>query len=152
MKALRRVLHLARRWRTSLDRSPLSAVDGDFVRRILTAGEHDLWSRLTLADRRHSIVVARRFVTFVPEADEAEIAAALLHDVGKTQAPLSTTERIVATLVRPVLRPRRWDAYYRHEEIGLALCRRLPSRPRTLVLLAGEDDPLIAALRRADDV
>jgi hypothetical protein len=152
VNALRRAVHLARRWRASLDRSPLSVVDDDFVRRILTAGEHDLWSHLTLADRRHSIVVARRFVTFAPDADEAEIAAALLHDVGKTQAPLATTERIVATILRPVLRLRRWDAYYRHEEIGLDLCRRLPSRPRTLALLAGEDDPLIDALRRADDV
>ena len=157
MNALRRAVHLARRWRTSLDRSPLSAVDDDFVRRVLTAGEHDLWSHLTLADRRHSIVVARRFVTLAPDADEAEIAAALLHDVGKTQAPLATTERVFATILRPILRPRllrprRWDPYYRHEEIGLDLCRRLPSRPRTLALLAGEDDPLIDALRRADDV
>jgi hypothetical protein len=152
VNALRRVGHLARRWRTSLDRSSLSAADDDFVRRVLTAGEYDLWSNMTLADRRHSIVVARRFVNFAPDADEAEIAAALLHDVGKTQAPLATTERIFATVLGSVLRLRRWDAYRRHEEIGLELCRRLPSRPRTLALLAGEDGPLIDALRRADDV
>ena len=126
--------------------------DDDFARRVLTVGEYDVWSKMTVADRRHSVVVARRFVTFVPHADEAEIAAALLHDVGKVLAPLTTTERIVATLIRPIARPRRWHAYYRHEEIGLDLCRTIPSRGRTLELLAGVDDPMFDALQRADDV
>lgn len=152
MNGLRRVVHLARRWRASLDRSSLSPADDDFARGVLLGSEYELWSGMTVADRRHSVVVARRFVTFVPHADEAEIAAALLHDVGKALAPLTTTERIFATLIRPIARPRRFDAYYRHEEIGLDLCRTIPSRPRTLELLAGIDDPMFDALRRADDV
>lgn len=149
---MRRIGHLARRWRTSLDRSPILDVDLDFVRRVLTDGELALWTTMALADRRHSIVVARRFVEFVPSAEDAEIAAALLHDVGKSIAPLGTTERIFATLLGPVVRLRRWDAYHRHEEIGLDLCRRLPSRDRTVALLSDPNDPLADALRRADDV
>lgn len=149
---MRRIGHLTRRWRTSLDRSPITDVDLDFVRGVLTHDEFALWATMVLADRRHSIVVARRFVHLVPSADDAEIAAALLHDVGKSVAPLGTMERVVATLFGPVVRWRRWDAYRRHEEIGLDLCRRVPSRDRTLALLADPNDPLADALRRADDV
>lgn len=149
---MRRIGHLARRWRTSLDRSPITEVDHDFVRRVLTDGEFALWTTMVLADRRHSIVVARRFVDLVPSADDAEIAAALLHDVGKSMAPLGTTERIIATLLEPIVRLRRWDAYYRHEEIGLDLCRRVPSRDRTVALLGDPNDLLADALRWADDV
>jgi hypothetical protein len=149
---VRWLVHVTRRWRASLDRSPLPIDDLDFARRTLTSAEFDLWSTMTLADRRHSLVVARRFVALVPTAVDAEIAAALLHDVGKSVDPMATTQRILATLVEPVVRPRRWEAYYRHEEIGLDLCRGLPSRDRTLTLLAGGDDPMVEALRRADDV
>lgn len=152
MTVMRRVVHLVHRWWVSLDRSEIPDLDLDFVRHTLTEAEWSLWSTMALSDRRHSIVVARRFVDIVPTADDAEIAAALLHDVGKTVAPLSTGQRVVATLVAPIRRPRRWDAYYRHEEIGLDMCRRLPSRHRTLVLLAGLDDPMVDALRRADDI
>lgn len=147
-----RVVHLARRWWTSLDRSPLSPSDLDFVRRTLLESEWDLWRRLGLADRRHSIVVARRFASLAPESDSAEVSAALLHDVGKSVAPLSTSERVVATLVEPFIRPRRFDAYYRHEDIGLELCRAAGSRERTLVLLADPHDPLAEILRQADDL
>lgn len=152
MKPWRRVVHLARRWRASLDRSAIPDIDVSFVRRALTAAELELWSTMSLADRKHSITVARRFVDLAPTSDDSEVAAALLHDVGKSLAPLTTTERIFATLIRPIVRPRRWRDYYRHEEIGLDLCRRLPSRDRTLALLAGVDDPLVDVLRRADDI
>lgn len=145
-------MHLVRRWWTSLDRSPIPDADEIFVREVLLAGEHQLWTTMTLADRRHSIVVARRFMVLVPTADPSEVAAALLHDVGKSTSSLSTTDRIVATLIAPLGRPRRFDEYYRHEEIGLDLCRRIPSRERTLSLLAGVDDPMTEALRLADDV
>lgn len=147
-----RMGHLVRRWRSSLGRSPIDPVDLDLVRSTLLPKELELWSSMALADRRHSIHVARRFVEFVPQAEPAEIAAALLHDIGKSVRPLSTSARVVATLLAPVVRRRRWDEYYRHEEIGLELCRRLPCRDRTLSLLSDADDPLAWALRRADDV
>lgn len=111
-----------------------------------------MWSRLSLADRRHSVLVARRFATFAPDSGPAELAAALLHDVGKSVSPLSTAERVAATVLEPLWHPRRFEAYYRHEEIGLDLCRAAGSRPRTLELLSDPCDPLADALRRADDV
>ena len=146
------MMHLVRRWRSSIDRSPLTSADLQFARASLIDVEWNLWSSMELADRRHSIVVARRFVSMAPRADDAEIAAALLHDVGKTVARLSTTERVLATLIAPVVKPRRWSQYYRHEEIGLDLCRGLPSRDATLRLLGDVNHPLAEVLRRADDV
>lgn len=152
MKLVRRFAHLARRWWTSLDRSPLSSGDVEFVRGVLLESEWELWSRLDLADRRHSVVVARRFVDMAPDCDSPEVAAALLHDVGKSVAPLSTSGRVVATVVAPIVRPRRFEAYYRHEEIGLDLCRSAGSRERTLALLSDVNDPAAEILRRADDL
>lgn len=152
MRAARRIAHLVRRWRTSLDRSPLVPTDVDFVRRVLSPSEWELWSRMDIADRRHSLLVARRFGELVSGAIDADLAAALLHDVGKSVSSLSTSERVVATLVAPFARPRRFDAYYRHEEIGLELCRAAGSCDRTLSLLADPGHPLAEALRQADDL
>ncbi len=152
MKPVRRFAHLARRWWTSLDRSPLSSGDVEFVRGVLLESEWELWSRLDLADRRHSVIVARRFVEMAPDCGSAEVAAALLHDVGKSVASLSTSGRVIATIVAPIVRPRRFEAYYRHEEIGLDLCRSAGSRERTLALLSDVNDPAGEILRRADDL
>ncbi|MEY2996210.1 MAG: hypothetical protein RLZ86_148 [Actinomycetota bacterium] len=130
----------------------MSPSDLDFVRRTLLDSEWELWSRLDLSDQRHSVIVARRFTALVPESDPAEVSAALLHDVGKSVSTLSTTARVVATVLEPLCRLRRFEAYYRHEEIGLDLCRAAGSRERTLRLLSDPGDPLAHALRRADHV
>ena len=67
----------------------------------LTPAERELWSTMSNADRRHSIEVARRFVRRRPDATRAEMAGALLHDVGKVEAGLGTFGRVVATVVGP---------------------------------------------------
>ena len=71
---------------------------------------------MTVQDRRHSILVARRFVEFAPEASRAEVAAALLHDVGKLASGLGTFARVVATVVGP--RTDRFRPYHDHERLG----------------------------------
>lgn len=149
---IRRVAHLVRRWRGSLDRSPIPDHDIDLARRVLLPQEWELWSTMAIADRRHSIAVARRFSALARDADDAAIAAALLHDVGKVASSLSTFERVLATLIAPIAKPRRWNEYYRHEAIGIDMCRSLPSRPRTMAVLTDPDDPLHEVLRRADDI
>ena len=63
--------------------------------------EIELWRRLSNADRRHAILVARRFLDRRPAADRAEVAGSLLHDVGKIEAGLGTFGRVVATIVGP---------------------------------------------------
>lgn len=96
-------------------------------------------------DRRHSIAVARRFAA--DGRTRAQIAGALLHDVGKIECGLGTFGRVVATLVGP--RGRRFREYHDHEMIGARLVADCGSDPETIELVAGTG-PLAAALRACD--
>lgn len=140
------VLHLVRRFVGSFDRR--RPRDVEWVRSTLTSGEFELWSRMAVQDRRHSIAVARRFGELAPAAGRAEVAAALLHDVGKIESDLGTFGRVFATVFGG--RTARWDAYRRHEEIGRDLCRRVGSDERTIQLLVPSSDPVFDLIDRAD--
>jgi hypothetical protein len=120
--------HLAARFATSLPPTPPSVDDEVWVDEHLLAGERSLWVQLSNQDRRHSAAVARRFVHVRPDATRAEIAGAILHDVGKIECGLGTFGRVVATLVGP--RTRAFAAYHDHEAIGAGhgTARRLRSR------------------------
>lgn len=147
----RRLAHLVRRWWGSLRATEPSAADIDWVETHLSSGEKELFARMTVVDRRHAILVARRFLDARPDASREQLAAALLHDVGKIRSGLSTSRRVLATVVGP--RTRRFRDYHDHEKIGVELCRRAGSHEVTLSLLAGVGDPgVLEALRRADDV
>lgn len=70
----------------------------------LLARERDLWSRLSGADRRHAVGVARRAVAELGGPDATApvrrevVAAALLHDVGKAEARIGTWGRAGVTV------------------------------------------------------
>ena len=147
---MRRVRHLARRWATSLSRRSPSPEDVLWFERQLVGGELDLWRRMDVVDRRHSIEVARRFSELKKDSTRDEIAAALLHDVGKTASGLRTTERVLATVLGG--RTERWRRYRDHETIGLEMCRLAGSSPATLALLSDPHHPSAEILRRADDL
>jgi hypothetical protein len=100
-------------------------------------------------DRRHSIVVARRFVARRPAATRAEVAGALLHDCGKIESGLGTLGRVLATVVGP--RTARLRTYHDHEAIGAGLAAAAGADPVTVALIAGRG-PAAADLRAADDV
>ena len=105
---------------------------------------------MSVADRRHSIVVARRFMHARPDAVRDEIAAALLHDIGKIVTNLGTFERVLATIVGP--RIDRWRRYHDHERIGSELCRDAGSSSTTLIILTDGDHPVAGLIRSADDI
>jgi hypothetical protein len=121
------VWHLVARFVTSLPPTPPSVDDEVWVDEHLLPGERALWIRLSNQDRRHSAAVAKRFVARRPSATRAEIAGAILHDVGKIECGLGTFGRVVATLVGP--RTRAFAAYHDHEAIGARWRRQ---RDRTL--------------------
>jgi hypothetical protein len=139
--------HLAARFVTSLPPTPPSVDDEIWVDDHLLPGERDLWIRMTNQDRRHSAAVARRFVAARPQASRAEIAGAILHDVGKIECGLGTFGRVVATLVGP--RTRSFAAYHDHEAIGADLARAAGSDPATVDLIA-QRGPAFAALDASD--
>lgn len=113
------------------------------------AGEVGLWRRMANVDRRHAVVVTRRFVERRPAADRAELAGALLHDVGKVESSLGTIGRVVATVVGPRTAPFR--TYHDHEAIGARLAEAAGSDPVTVALIKGQG-PAAADLTWADDV
>jgi len=143
----RELPHLARRFVGSMSRRAPAADDEQWAGAQLAAGEQALWERMGNVDRRHSIVVARRFVAARPDATRVEIAGALLHDVGKVESGLGTVGRVLATIVGP--RGRRFRRYHDHEPIGARLAATAGSDPITVALIVGEG-PAAEALAAAD--
>jgi putative nucleotidyltransferase with HDIG domain len=141
--------HLARRFFTSLSRTEPPAADTEWALAQLLPGEAELWSRLVVQDRRHSLLVARRFVELADAPSRAEVAGALLHDIGKLDCGLGTFARVVATLVGP--HGRRLRRYHDHQRIGAELLRQAGSSPATIDLAQGRGRAA-AALSAADDV
>jgi hypothetical protein len=93
------IAHLVGRFVGSLrPGGPGKAAEAWVAERLL-ASELRLWRRLSGPDRRHAYAVARRVERALGhEATRPVLAAALLHDVGKTDAGLRTYGRVVATL------------------------------------------------------
>lgn len=141
--------HLSRRFVGSWSRAEPSVDDLAWVSGHLLPAEFAWWSSMAVQDRRHSIEVARRFVALRPDASCAEIAGALLHDVGKQTAALGTIARVVATVVGP--RTARFRQYHDHEVLGAAMLRGAGSDPVTVELVEG-GGAAADVLRRADDV
>jgi hypothetical protein len=142
-----KVWHLVARFFTSLLPTPPPVDDEVWVDEHLLAGERRLWVQLSNQDRRHSARVARRFVERRPDATRAEIAGAILHDVGKIDCGLGTFGRVVATLVGP--RTRSFRAYHDHEDLGAAMAQRAGSDPATVDLIA-QRGPAFDALEASD--
>lgn len=91
--------HLVKRFFGSLRPGGPSKADDAWVRSHLTDPEIKLWRRMSNPDRRHAVGVARRVeASLADQATDPVLAAALLHDVGKTVAHLRTYGRVVATL------------------------------------------------------
>jgi hypothetical protein len=96
---VKRLLHLVRRFFASLLPIGPKAVDDAWAQGHLSTPEQELWTRMARVDRRHSAAVARRVEAELGEgATRPVLAAALLHDVGKTVPDLGTLGRVVATL------------------------------------------------------
>ncbi len=146
-----RAIHLAKRFVLSLVPSQVQEIERQWVHSILSQSEFDLWNNMMVQDRRHSVLVGRRFVLHRPNASQGEIAGALLHDVGKSAARLGTVARVVATLVGP--RTIRLRQYHDHENIGASMLRSIGSDELTISMVEGScTRDLREALDRADDI
>jgi len=169
-----RAVHLTRRFVGSLWPFGPGAADTAWVASTLTGEELRLWRRMSRADRRHAVAVARRVERALGQgAEPAVLAAALLHDVGKVASGLGTIGRVLATMVglgggramaaewskaRGITR--RVGLYLRHDEVGAEMLALAGSHPLTVTWarehhLRREDwaVPVAvgAALKAADD-
>ncbi|HEX6420653.1 MAG TPA: HD domain-containing protein [Acidimicrobiales bacterium] len=135
MNGWRHASHLIRRFAGALRPGGPPAGDEAWARRHLLPGEQALWGRMSGADRRHAVGVARRSAGELGAlATRPVVAAALLHDVGKVDSGLGPVRRAVATLAGLASRhaaARRWrhrrgplgraGRYLSHDEIGAGL-------------------------------
>jgi hypothetical protein len=139
--------HLAARFVTSLSPAPPPVEHEVWVDGYLLPGERRLWVQLSNQDRRHSALVGRRFAAARPAATRAEVAGAILHDVGKIECRLGTFGRVAATLVGP--HGERFRAYHDHEPIGARMAAAVGSDPVTVELIRGEG-PAALTLKLVD--
>lgn len=151
-RAADKARHLVRRFALSLSRRPPSAADVAWAGSLLTPAEFELWSSMERADRRHTLQVAHRFQERRPSADRDEMAAALLHDVGKLRCGLGTFGRVAATVVGP--HTRRFRVYHDHEQIGVEMLAAIGASAETTALIDGTSTraDALAALRAADNI
>ena len=139
--------HLAVRFFGSLSSRPPEPEQEVWAESKLLDGEVELWRQMSNQDRRHSAKVARRFVAAWPQASRAEIAGALLHDVGKIECGLGTWGRVAASVVGG--RTERFRLYHDHEHIGSLLAEAAGSDPATVELI-DERGPAYEALKSCD--
>jgi hypothetical protein len=166
--------HLVRRFFGSLRPGGPRPVDDAWAVGRMTPGEAGLWRRMSAADRRHAVVVARRVdITLGPAATRPVLAAALLHDVGKVESGFGPVRRAAATVAGMVgghdaagrWRGRRGlvgrvGRYLCHDEVGAGLLAGAGSDALTIAWarehhLSPErwtvDAEVGAALKAADD-
>lgn len=167
-------LHLVRRFFGSLVPAGEPRADREWILENLIEGEQDIWRTMSRPDRRHAAGVARRVERALgDEAGRPVIAAALLHDCGKTASGLGTYGRVIATLsVRLAGHEqalawretrgftRRVGLYVLHPELGADLLGMAGSAPLTVAWAAEHHLPadqwtvpvhIGEALKAADD-
>ena len=148
---MNKLAHLTKRFVLSLVPSQVQEIERQWVQSVLSPSEFDVWNSMMVQDRRHSVMVGRRFVKYRPSASQSEIAGALLHDVGKSVARLGSFARVIATLVGP--RTNRFRQYHDHESLGATLLRSIGSDDLTISMVEGACvGELRQALSRADDI
>jgi len=102
---------------------------------------------MSRVDRRHAVLVARLTADVLEErATRPVLAAALLHDVGKTAAGLGTYGRVVATVSERFADDATAQVWSTRRgitrKVGLYL--RYPELGADLLRMAGSDDLVVA--------
>ncbi len=74
--------------------------------------EYAAFRRLSRADQLHSLTVLHAVLSADPQAPEALVKAALLHDIGKSRYQLAVWQKTLAVLAKSIApgRARQWSA------------------------------------------
>lgn len=88
---------------------PRQAIDEALLQEYLAPAQLDLFRRMHPSEQVHALAVFRRLYAGGAR-DPDLLTAALLHDVGKSLAPLALWERVLIVLAKRLF-PRRWSAW-----------------------------------------
>jgi hypothetical protein len=146
---IRRGRHLSGRFFGSLRPRRVDRADRAWVALLLTPEELGVWESLGPADRSESVAVARRAARALgPDVEPVWLAAALLHDAGKTEAGLGTVGRAGATVVAAIVShgrarrfPNRIGRYVAHDDLGAARLAAAGARPETVAWAGAHHRP-----------
>ena len=100
MKRLRWTVNAARRTWRSLSKTAAEP-DDSYARQRLDAAQYRLYLRMDARDREHAVRVTQGLLQRHPDASDALVRAALLHDVGKAVRPYRVWERILTHVYAP---------------------------------------------------
>ena len=144
----------------------LARPDDGLARQYLDASEYRLYLRMDPRDRSHCLHVARELLKLQPDADRDLVAAALLHDVGKSLLPFVAWQRVLVHLQNPKGLPARplqpglrgaRQLKEHHEQLGAELLLAegvslaVVSLVRGLGEAASHKHPRLSLLRQADE-
>ncbi len=174
---MRRARYRLSQFVTYLWPHPLGPDEMAEVERVLGGPLAGLFRRQATGEQAHTWRVMRTVASGAgPYANQRELLqAALLHDVGKSQAPLSLADRTLVVLARRLApkaaerwaagQPRGWRRAFVtarcHAEWGAELCARAGAPPLTVSLVgrhqtpvtrpASPEDEMLVLLQVADD-
>jgi hypothetical protein len=148
-----RPVHWTARFFTSIRPGRPAPEDEVWAKALLTEREGELFGRMSNPDRRHAIGVAREVDRTLPagiERRDTVLAAALLHDIGKTVSGLRSYGRVIATLSGAVVGGRVFAEFWQDSsgftrKVGLYM--RYPILGAEMLQLAGSDPWVIAWAR-----
>jgi predicted HD phosphohydrolase len=130
--------------------APLAREDEQEARQALTRAGYALFLRQAPADRRHGLAVYRALAAQGARSPEL-LAAALLHDVGKSGVPFLLGVRVAVVLLERFA-PRLWERLGRREARGwqrpLVAYRRHAERGAEWAAQAGCSELTAALIRR----
>jgi len=162
------------------------STDVDFIRKYLNKQEQVLFYRMPIADQRHSLDVAYNLVDKIKYIEEKRrqplklkeesVVAALLHDVGKINAPFSLFSRVSYIIVKKLFKNLGWELLLNlgknpsswllfrnfyilefHHLIGANLLKQVDSNPEVINMVGHHqgkiklEDPIVLNLIRELD-
>jgi hypothetical protein len=138
MPLVHTVVHLTSRFFGVVFSRPLNPQEQDWVNAVLRPQEAALFWEQHTVDQRHSYDVARRVQRDLGE-DNAALAAALLHDVGKRHSDAGPIGRSLATVLDGfhLPMPTDWRRYRDHGELGAVDLERLQADPLSVGFARG---------------
>jgi HD superfamily phosphohydrolase len=146
--------------------------DDQLAQERLIPAEYGLFQQMDVRDKQHALWVALALLEHDPLASDTLVAAALLHDIGKCEAPFHALERIAVHLLAvpfsttfstPLIPPAypklsgwrgAWQRKCHHERYGAERINQAGGRARVAAIIAAchadTCDPEVCLLSRVD--